>query len=478
MRYADLSRVVSELAAVARGAGVSKLWSPREGAAVLELRVRGGEGWRSAFVVVTVEPEVARLGIAAERSAGAEEPQPFQRWLRQELAGAKLLDVSLAEEDRIVRLRFDAERGPRTLVAELTGPGGLMVLTAGEQEKVIAVTGRGSTGRSLPPGSVYLPPPSVLPESAKAQPPELGEGPDPLFPFASGAEAVHGQREQRLRVEAARRRLLTPLKARRTRIVRTLEKVRAEASRGPDAERHRRMGELLSQNLFRVTRGARSVTLTEYTEEGAGEVEVPLDPAKTPKEQVEWHFHQYRRLLRGTEAAAKRLVDLEREAAQVEAELQAAQALSAELLLEQAPAAPLTRDKPKPQQAQPFKEFVGHGGARILVGKGARENDTLTFKVAKPGDLWLHARGLTGSHVIVPLEKNAELKQELLLDAAHLALHFSQGKGEPSGEVSYTSAKYVRRAGAPGAVTYTREKTFLVRVEPARLERLLRSRET
>jgi predicted ribosome quality control (RQC) complex YloA/Tae2 family protein len=123
---------------------------------------------------------------------------------------------------------------------------------------------------------------------------------------------------------------------------------------------------------------------------------------------------------------------------------------------------------------------VGHGGQRIWVGRGSEDNDALTFKVAKPFHLWLHARGQPGSHVVVPLEKGMEVAQEVLLDAAHLALHHSGAKGEPRGEVSYVPVKFIRKVkgGAPGQVLFSREKTFMVRMEPERLERLLKTRHT
>ena len=83
----------------------------------------------------------------------------------------------------------------------------------------------------------------------------------------------------------------------------------------------------------------------------------------------------------------------------------------------------------------------------------------------------LHASGLPGAHVLIPCARGAAVGEELLLDAAHLALHHSRGAGADRAEVSYTRAKFVRRAkgGAPGAVVYTREKTFLFRLEPSRL---------
>ena len=91
----------------------------------------------------------------------------------------------------------------------------------------------------------------------------------------------------------------------------------------------------------------------------------------------------------------------------------------------------------------------------------------------------MHARGVSGAHVVVPLDRGEEVGQETLLDAAHLALHFSRLAGEPRGEVAWTRARLVKRVkgGLPGQVTYTGEKVLAVRVEPPRIERLLRSRE-
>jgi predicted ribosome quality control (RQC) complex YloA/Tae2 family protein len=82
-----------------------------------------------------------------------------------------------------------------------------------------------------------------------------------------------------------------------------------------------------------------------------------------------------------------------------------------------------------------------------------------------------------GAHVVIPVEKNAEVSSELLLDAATLAAHHSDAKGEPRVEVSYVEVKFVRKpkGAAPGAVTYTRDKTVLLRLEPERLQRLLAS---
>jgi len=80
---------------------------------------------------------------------------------------------------------------------------------------------------------------------------------------------------------------------------------------------------------------------------------------------------------------------------------------------------------------------------------------------------------------VVRLEKGRAPDGESLLDAAHLAAWFSDARGEPQVEVVHTRAKYVRKVkgSAPGAVTYSQERTILLRVEPSRTERLLASEE-
>ena len=80
---------------------------------------------------------------------------------------------------------------------------------------------------------------------------------------------------------------------------------------------------------------------------------------------------------------------------------------------------------------------------------------------------------------MVRLEKGRAPDQETLLDAAHLAVHFSDARGEPQAEIAYTRAKHVRKpkGSAPGAVTYSQEKVLLLRVEPTRTERLLSEEE-
>ncbi len=476
LRPSELEQVVAEVGSRLAGAVAQKAWCPLPRLAYLEMRVPG----RSFLLCLCAEGELARLSVAEERFPTPGEPAPFQRWLRQELVGLKLIGATWAEAERVVTLDFQSEESRRKLVLELGAPGGLVLLT--EPGRVLMLSGEGlAQRRALHPGAQWTPPEPLPPDAllrAKASTSRLSPLPTDFAPYAEAAERVLGPKDKASRAEAIRRRLALPYRARLKRSGRTLEKVRAEAARGPEAEKHRQLGELLTQNLYRLKRGATEVTLTAYTESGMEEVQVKLDPKRTPKEEADWHFHQYRRLLRGVEHARQREAELAREVGHAEAALKQLEALDEASLLAQAEVLHLAAGEDGPPEARPFKEYVGHGGHRIWVGKGGEDNDTLTFKVARPYHLWLHARGLPGSHVVVPLEKGAEVAQEVLLDAAHLALHHSGAKGEPRGEVSWVPVKFVKKVkgGAHGQVLYTREKTLVVRVEPERLERLLKTR--
>ncbi len=112
---------------------------------------------------------------------------------------------------------------------------------------------------------------------------------------------------------------------------------------------------------------------------------------------------------------------------------------------------------------------VSPDGVSVLVGRSARQNDELTFERANPNDLWLHARGRAGSHVIV-VSHGAPLPETTLEFAAGLAAYYSQARAESAVDVIYTPRKNVHRvrgAGAhPGLVTVQEEKVIRVKPQP------------
>jgi predicted ribosome quality control (RQC) complex YloA/Tae2 family protein len=462
LRPSELEPLAAELTRELREAVVQKVAAPTSSRVYLELRVPG----RTVTLLACAEPKVARVSAVEARPPNPPTPPGWQSVLRRELTGARLQDAEALPARRTLLLHFSREGRPLTVVLELAQVPTLLLCNA--DARVLALSSPARDGLRV--GQPWAPVPESGGEGGGA--PSRLQGDRVFLRLAHAAEALLGAVEQRAWQDARR----APLLARRKRLLRTMEKVRLESERGTLATRYRQEGELLRHQLHLVRRGDRVARLTDYAEDGTvREVEVPLDPARTPQQEVEWRFHQYRRLTRGAEMARARLATLATELQALDAELRRLEA--------EPPAVPSPAQRPRraPEPASlPYREYRGHGGQRIWVGRGAQHNDRLTFQVARPFHLWLHVRGVPGAHVVVPLDKGALLSPEVLIDAAHLAVHHSDARGEPRAEVSYTPIKFVHKPkdAGPGAVTYTREKTLVVRLEADRLARLLSTFET
>jgi predicted ribosome quality control (RQC) complex YloA/Tae2 family protein len=481
LNAAEIEAVVAELAPLA-GSRLEAVRAHAERALALELLGRAGP----VRLLLSAEPDLTRLHASEGRRPGPGEPSPFAQRVRAELVGARLAGLEALPGDRVVALRFEGARGEARLVAELTGRHGNLFLVGGDGI-IRATAGRNlSERRRLLPGEPYV---------APAPPPSPGEGEirfapvaGERFPLSAAVERAYAPREAERDLADARRRLREPVRAAALRAARALANLAEEAARVPAAEADRRAADLLKANLRLVRRGMREVTVTEWTEEGPREVAVALDPALSPQENVARHYRRYRRIADSAARVAARAAEVKGREAALRALLARVDAAALDELprlekearrLGAGPRRPPPPPRRKGEPAPTYRTFRSVAGTAVLVGKGAAENDALTRRVARGNDLWLHARGLAGAHVVVRLERGRAPDQETLLDAAHLAVHFSDARGAPQADVAYTRAKHVRKpkGAAPGAVVYSQEKVILLRVDPARIERLLSEEE-
>jgi predicted ribosome quality control (RQC) complex YloA/Tae2 family protein len=280
-----------------------------------------------------------------------------------------------------------------------------------------------------------------------------------------------------LRVETER-----VIRARRKRLVRRQEAIRGDLARLQEAEDDARLAALAVPTLGRVARGSKTVAVVDYASGEPVTRSLAIDPAVTPKEALDKVFQRARRLRKGEPVARARLDETARAIDVLDAAIGAVAAAEDEEALEAARTSAgiggptRTAAMRAPQQRKPpYRTFrTKHGD--VWVGRGAAKNDELTFHVAKPYHHWLHVRGTPGAHVVVPVARGHVIGPELLVDAAHLAVHFSDARGEHIVEVTHVQRKFVRkpRGSGPGAVTMEREKVLGLRVDDARLEHLLK----
>ena len=451
----DRKRLLLELRAL-QGATLQKLWLPSPQVCVLQLRVPG----RSALAVIDARLRMAAL--AAERPTAAESAPRSQGTLRNALEGAKLTGADLVvPQDRSAsfpRLAF----GDRFLIAEEA-----LLLIDAPSSKVLWA----SSGAQRRPGSTY----------PAAEAVALGDAP----PLEAREELVRDAlaREEQAGVAARRKVLVARLRSRVQKLRRTLSAVEEDAARAVRAGAERARAELLLPVASRLPRGAREARVPDWSrvdEEGRpAEVPIALDPALSAAENAQRWLRRAKRYQAAAERIESRRTEVREELSRAESLLwRAESAQDAGQLAAVEAEAPAAAPGRKAQAAPrlPYRKFISQSGAPILVGRSARDNDTLTLRVARGNDLWLHARGMQGAHVVVPGPGESP-DPRALGDAALLAAHFSSARGQEGVEVAWTRCKHLRKrtGSAPGSVMVTQEKAHPVRLDQDRLASLLRT---
>jgi predicted ribosome quality control (RQC) complex YloA/Tae2 family protein len=397
------------------------------------------------------------VGLVRERPPGP--PASAQcRLLRKHLENAVL--VGAEREGEALRLR--ARRGPER--ASLAIAAGVLVLEAlGREHRLRA------------------------PEAGQSALPCAGAAASTLGALREAGQALLARRGARAE-EADEGDLALRLVRLEKRLERRAVAVAGDLARTDELPELRARAGLILASLASIPRGAARVSLLDTSTDPPLEREIDLDPARTPGDQATALFDRARKLERGAVLARARLEETHARLADVRAAIDALGSDDAargdmreraRALLEGLGDKPKRRTRGTREPAvvrMPYRRIEGHGGREIRVGRSARDNDVLTRDHAAPHDLWLHARGVRGAHVVVPLARGEVCPPELLVDAATLAAHFSDREGERVVEVDHLPRGRVRKRKGmpPGQVEVDHPKTIAVRVEPARLARLLK----
>ena len=286
----------------------------------------------------------------------------------------------------------------------------------------------------------------------------------------------------------------SPLEARRAELAATvgaalakreaaLEEHRRALTEAEAADRYRVMGDLVL-TYARAARPRDPVLRVPDHTAGGAEIAIPLDPALSPSENAQKYFRRYAKARAVGRALPARIAEVEAEARALRDALvqigtaattddlrEIQEDLAAAGVLGRRPSrsrigrdrkTPTRRDRSRPAAGAGPRRFHTADGATILAGRSARENDRITFREAGPDDLWFHARGMAGAHVI--LKAGGAPTEEHIAAAAGVAAHYSEGRHSPQVAVDWVARKHVRkpRGAGPGAVTYAGERTLLV----------------
>jgi hypothetical protein len=232
-----------------------------------------------------------------------------------------------------------------------------------------------------------------------------------------------------------------------------------EASR---AREYRQCGNLLVTNRHLMKRGMREIEVRDFS--GRRTVTIPLSPHLGPDENIRRYFSKAKKGEKGVLIITRRKREIEREI--IEKHTFMKRISEIEDPNEIMPLIPRRtgRARREVKGTAPFKRFVIDERHTVLVGRKDRENDELTHRIASPRDLWFHAQGVPGSHVILRGATRSTPKR-VLERAAAIAAYFSKARHSSTVPVIYAEKRYVRkpRGSPPGTAVCQRGKTLYVR---------------
>jgi predicted ribosome quality control (RQC) complex YloA/Tae2 family protein len=480
MQQQLIQEIVEELSQKLTGRFLGKIFQLTPLSFALDFGLNGGK-----FLFVSVDPSSPRLYIIERRAKELEKQavhlSHFGQLMRAKVSGGKLVAISKDPSDRVVRLTFSTEDelgGDREarIVIQLTGRAANLFLLD-ESDRITDVL-RSPKGPGQQPGEQYQPPGPQekrhSPDKTRADG-ERGAGSvgprGALSPSAAVAEffakldAENSFRSHAHNVKSRLQKALTQKRRLRTNLQKDL------VGHG-DAETHRMLGDLLLANVTTAVRDGVKVRITDYYSEGAPTIELEIDENSSIQDEAAREFRQYTKAKRAGEELAERLTRIEQEIVELEQrELELdriilAGDLTALASFDKAQGAP-KRSRTKEEDANRIpgvRRYVSSDGYEILVGRAARDNDHLTFKLARPHDLWLHAGDYPGSHVIVRNPTRKELPQRTVIEAAQLAGYFSQASDDSKVVVHYTERKFLSKpkGAVPGLVRMSSFRSLTV----------------
>lgn len=253
------------------------------------------------------------------------------------------------------------------------------------------------------------------------------------------------------------------------RLSRKINSQSAELAQCTDREPLRIIGDLLQANLYRIEKGANSVTVENYYDNNSP-ITIPLNPALTATQNSQKYYKNYRKAKTAEQVLKVQIEKAKEELEYIDTVIEALNRattegelaeIRAELTEQGYVKAP--RGKQKKAASLPPLKFKSSTGFTILVGRNNKQNDKLTLKTASKNDIWLHTKDIHGTHTII-LTEGKEVDSTTLQEAAQLAAYHSKARNSAQVPVDYTLVKNVSKpSGAkPGMVIYVKNKTLYV----------------
>ena len=255
-----------------------------------------------------------------------------------------------------------------------------------------------------------------------------------------------------------------------TRLKRKLAIQEKELEATYDRERLRQLGDIVTANIHKIVKGQTTVECEDFYDEEMKVISIPISPILSPQQNAARFYKDYSRMKNAEKELTKQIELGETELTYLQSVLEELNRAQTEAELEEIkrelqeggylrPEA--GRKKVKQAKLQPMR-FESTDGYPIYVGRNNRQNDELTFKLARKDDIWCHASKVHGSHVIISCGGTTP-PDDTVTQAAQLAAYYSETSGGQNIPVDVTPVKQVKKIpnGKPGMVIYHTYRTVI-----------------
>lgn len=471
MNEPTIKQIFAELSDQLIGQKFGKIFPLSKLRIAIDFRLRDGN-----YLFISVEPNAPRIYLINRKLKELEKQsssQPsFISFLRKRLANSILENIEKVENERILKFLLSArnevgEEETYTFVVQLTGRSSNLFLLDGKGFILDSLRENFGEGQQI--NDLY-----TFPKRSALQ----NKGEEEVFPqdnsksLSEALDNFYEEKDAKLIFRSISQSAKSSLNKELKKQKRLKTKLERDLENHGVAEKWKRFGDLLLANVATAKRVGEKVLVIDYFDESTPEIEIDVDVNNSITEAAEKYFKLYTKARNAKEEISKRVKIVDTEIDVLEAK--------SKRLIEAIEAGDLEkiesfsgRKKQKTKQNKKGKkdsdssaarEFVSSEGFEILVGKRSKDNDYLTFRIAKSLDTWLHAADYPGSHVVIRNPNRQEIPPNTLVEAAGLAAFYSKAREESKVAVHYTLKKFVNKpkGAALGLVSLSSFKTILV----------------
>ncbi len=297
---------------------------------------------------------------------------------------------------------------------------------------------------------------------------------------SAALERYFGARDQQDRLNQKSASMVRLLKNHIERCEKKLAQQEEDLANAAKLEEYRLCGELINANLWQLKKGMPEAVLPNFYDENGGTMTIPRDIQLTPVKNAQSYVKKDQKARTTREMAAEQRTSTLQELDYLEGMLLDVGKCVGEAELEEikqelastgyVKRSASRREKRALPKSKPY-HYRSTDGIDIYVGKNAAQNERLTAD-ARPNEMWLHAKDMPGSHVII--RREGDIPETTLAQAATLAAWYSKGQRSSMVPIDYALKRHVKKipGGATGMVTYTNQKTLYMTVTEADVKKI------